>query len=104
VYGEECLSRTSGFEWHKSFKKGRDSLQDDERKGHLSTSGIDESIEVIQKCSAEDRTLSVLILDELTGINRESISDIINRLEKERSVCFLFSSFLTAHQKHQGPE
>jgi transposase len=31
--GEECSSRTSASEWHKRFKEGRESLQDDERKG-----------------------------------------------------------------------
>jgi hypothetical protein len=32
VYGEECLSRTCVFEWHKRFKEGRVLLQDDEWK------------------------------------------------------------------------
>jgi hypothetical protein len=38
AYGEECLSRTSVFEWHEWFKEGRESLQDDERKGRPSIS------------------------------------------------------------------
>jgi hypothetical protein len=29
VYGKECLSRTSVFEWHKRFKKWQESLQDE---------------------------------------------------------------------------
>jgi hypothetical protein len=33
AYGEEYLSRTSVFEWLIKFKEGRESLQDDERKG-----------------------------------------------------------------------
>jgi hypothetical protein len=52
-----------------------------------STSGIVETTEVFQKCSAEDRTLGVRTLDEMIGINKESISDIIHIFEKERSVC-----------------
>jgi hypothetical protein len=32
AYGEECLSRTSVFEWHKRLKERRESLQEDERK------------------------------------------------------------------------
>jgi hypothetical protein len=43
AYGEEYLSRTSVFEWHKMFKEGRESLQDDERKGCPSTSITEES-------------------------------------------------------------
>jgi hypothetical protein len=38
AYGEECLSRTGVSEWHKRFKEGPESLQDDERKGRPSTS------------------------------------------------------------------
>jgi hypothetical protein len=32
AYGEECLSRTSVFEWRERFKEGRESLEDDEGK------------------------------------------------------------------------
>jgi transposase len=51
AYGEECLSRPSMFEWHERFKEGRESLQDDERKGRPSTSRTEESTGIIQKCS-----------------------------------------------------
>jgi hypothetical protein len=34
-YGEEFLSRTNVFEWHKRFKEGPESLQDDEWKAVL---------------------------------------------------------------------
>jgi transposase len=74
AYGEECLSRTSVSECHKRFKEGRESLQDDQRKGRPLTSTREESTEVIQKCLAEDRNLSVRILEEMTGINRETVS------------------------------
>jgi transposase len=73
AYGEECLSRTSVFEWHERFKEGRESLQDDERKGRSSPSRTEESTEVNEKRLAEDRTLSVETLEEMTGINRETV-------------------------------
>jgi transposase len=69
---EEYLLRTSVYEWHKSFKEGRESLQNDERKSHPSTSWTEESTEVIQKCLAEDRTFSVWMLEEMIGTIRES--------------------------------
>jgi hypothetical protein len=56
--------RTRVFERHKRFKEGRDSLQDGEQKSRPSTSRAEESTELIQKCLAEDRTLSVQILQE----------------------------------------
>jgi hypothetical protein len=39
AYSEECLSRTGVCEWHKRFKEGQESLED-ERKGRPSTSRI----------------------------------------------------------------
>jgi transposase len=90
AYGEECLSRISVFEWHKRFKEGRESLQDDERKGRPSTSRTEESTEVIQKCLAEVRTLSLRILEEMTGINRETVHKILVEDLKKKSVLILF--------------
>jgi hypothetical protein len=68
-YSEECLLRTSVSEWHKRFKEGRELLKDYERKGCPSTSRTEEPMEVIQKCLAEDQTLSVRMLEEIRGIN-----------------------------------
>ena len=31
--GASCMNRASVFEWHKRFKKGRESVRDDERCG-----------------------------------------------------------------------
>jgi hypothetical protein len=62
AYGEECLSRAHVLEWHRRFKEGRESLQDDERKGRPSASRTEESTEVIQKCLIQGRTWSVRVL------------------------------------------
>jgi hypothetical protein len=53
AYGEECFSRTSVFEWHKRFKEGQESLQD-EREGCPSTSRTKEWMEVIQNWLTKD--------------------------------------------------
>jgi hypothetical protein len=47
-YDEGCLSRTSVSEWHKRFKEGQKSLQDNEQRGCPSTSRMKELTEVIQ--------------------------------------------------------
>jgi methylthioribose-1-phosphate isomerase len=99
AYDEECLSRTSVFEWHKSFKEGWESLQDDERKGRPSTSRTEESTEVIQKCLAEDRTLSVQMLEEMTGINRETVCTILVEDLKNKKMCSFCSSFVNTGSK-----
>ena len=33
AFGASCMNRSSVFEWHKRFKKGRESVRDDERCG-----------------------------------------------------------------------
>ena len=33
AFGSSCINRAAVFEWHKRFKKGRESLRDDERLG-----------------------------------------------------------------------
>jgi hypothetical protein len=78
------------FEWHKRFREGQELLQD-ERKGCPSTSITEESTEVIQKCLAEDRTLSVQMLEEMTGNNKETVCKIlVEDLKKKKCVLVLF--------------
>jgi transposase len=38
AYGNEAMSRVTCYEWHACFKRGRTSLEDDERSGRPSTS------------------------------------------------------------------
>ena len=33
AFGASCMNRTSGYEWHKIFKEGRESVRDDDRCG-----------------------------------------------------------------------
>ena len=33
AFGPSCMNRASIFEWHKTFKEGRESLRDDEKCG-----------------------------------------------------------------------
>ena len=33
AFGQSCMNRASVFEWHKRFKKGRESVRDDESCG-----------------------------------------------------------------------
>nr|CAH7729373.1 unnamed protein product [Callosobruchus chinensis] len=42
VFGDNCMSRTRVFEWHKRFSEGREEVEDDERTGRPVTSRIEE--------------------------------------------------------------
>ena len=55
AYGNEAMSRARCFEWHAHFKRGRTSLEDDERSGRPSTSSMPKNVETIQRLVHEDR-------------------------------------------------
>jgi DNA-binding transcriptional regulator YhcF (GntR family) len=75
-------------------------LQDDGREDRPSTSRKEEPTEIIQKRLAEERTLSVRMLEEMTGINRETVRKILVKdLEKKKVVCSFCSSFVNAGSK-----
>jgi hypothetical protein len=58
AYAEECLSIKSVPEWHKIFSEN-----------HYKTVDKKIALEFIQECLAKDRTLSIQMLEEMTGIN-----------------------------------
>jgi hypothetical protein len=43
AYGADATKKSSVFDWHKMFKKGREDVTDDERTGHPKTHRTDES-------------------------------------------------------------
>ena len=49
VYGDDTMSRTRLFEWHRRFKEGREEVEDDLGSGRPSTSRTDENIERVRQ-------------------------------------------------------
>jgi hypothetical protein len=48
AYGENSLSRTQVFRWHKSFLEGREQLKDEHRAGRPSSSKTDDNVERVR--------------------------------------------------------
>ena len=66
VYGDDTMSRTRLFEWHRRFKDGREEMEDDRRSGRPSTSRTDENVERVRQKVRSDRRITVrMIADEL---------------------------------------
>ena len=67
VYGDETMSRTRFFEWHRRLKEGRrEEVEDDRRSGRPSTSRTDENVErVRQKVRSDCRFTVRIVADEL---------------------------------------
>ena len=70
---EHILFQATAFLWHKKFKKGREGVEDDFRRGRPSASRTEAYVELVKKIVRGNHRLTVrLILDEL-GLNRNSV-------------------------------
>ena len=77
VYGEDVMSGTQIFEWHKRFEKGREEVEDDPKMGQPSTTRIDENITRVKHLVRSDRRLTVRMISDELSLNRESVRKIL---------------------------
>jgi len=62
---------------HKAFKEGRESVENDPRFGRLVSSTNDQNVEVVRAVMAKDRRLSVRMIAEETGLNKNAVNRIL---------------------------
>ena len=77
VYGDETMSRSCVFEWHKWFKEGCEDVEDDSRSGRHSTSRTADNVEHVKQMVHGDRWLTVRMIADELEINRDSVWEII---------------------------
>jgi len=65
------------FKWHKAFKEGRENVEDDPRSGRPFSSTNDQNVEVVQAVMAKDRRLSVRMIAEETGLDKNAVNRIL---------------------------
>ena len=100
VFGDNCMSRSQIFEWHKRFLEGREIVEDDERSGRPVTSRTDENIKIINEIVHNDRRLSVRMMSYITNIDRETIRKILTEDLQMTKVCAkMVPKNLTCEQK-----
>jgi transposase len=87
VYGDDCLSRTQVFEWFKRFKDGREDTSDDIRTGRPLSAKTDANIEKIGKLVRQDRRLTIRAVSEITGVDKESVRQILHESFNMNKVC-----------------
>ena len=74
VYGDDTISRTRLFEWHRRFKERREEVEDDHRRdGRPSTSRTDEIVERVRQKVWSDRCLTVRMIADELGMNSERV-------------------------------
>lgn len=79
VYGPKVLSRKEVSVWCKKFKDGRTDLIDDPEKnrGRPRTSHTDENCSIVEGLIREDRRIKVREIEEMTGIPKSCVHEII---------------------------
>ena len=75
AYGDQALSKTRVFEWHKKFKDGQESLEDAPapHAGRPSTQKTDVNRNTIDAMSQEDRRLSIAKIADTLHISYGSV-------------------------------
>ena len=87
AYGEATLSRTMVFKWQKAFKEGWENVEDDPRSGRPILSTNDQYVEVVRAVMAKDRGLSVRMIAEETGLNKNAVHWILTEHLHMRKIC-----------------
>jgi hypothetical protein len=78
AYGEYTLKKSSVFEWHRQFKKGRD-VQDDPRSGQAKTQRTDANVDRIRTLVHSNQRVGVIVIAEKLNMNRESVQQIVKK-------------------------
>ena len=87
IYGDDRMSRTRVFEWHRRFKEGREEVEDDNRSGRPSTGRTEENVELVKQKVWSDCRLTVRMIADELGMNSERVRKIITKDLEMRKIC-----------------
>jgi len=77
AYGDAVLSSPQVFRWHKAFKDGRESVEDEQRAGHLSTARTENNVACVKVVLDKDRRLQAQLITEEVGLPKTDVHRII---------------------------
>ena len=87
AYGDACLSRTSVFEWHKRFREGRTSLEDDPRSGRSSDAKTEENVEAVRQLLQKSRRLTCRGIADTLGMSKTVVYEMLIGVLGKRKIC-----------------
>nr|CAH7755670.1 unnamed protein product [Callosobruchus chinensis] len=87
VYKDDCLKKTAVYEWAKRFREGRESVEDDSREGAPSTSRTAQNVDRLRVRVLGDRRVSLRMLEDELGINKETIRQMLHKDLGMRKLC-----------------
>jgi transposase len=100
AYGNEAMCRAMCFEWHARFKRGRTSLEDDERSGRPSTSSTPKNVKTIRWLAHEDRRKTIKEIAAIVNVSYGTVHTILTcDLNMHRVAAKFVPRLLTPEQK-----
>jgi len=94
------MSLARCFEWHARFKRGRTSLEDEERSGRTSTSSTPKNVETIRRLVHEDRRRTIKDIVAIVNVSYETVQTILTcDLNMHRVAAKFLPRLLTPEQK-----
>jgi histone-lysine N-methyltransferase SETMAR len=79
AYGKAAMKKTQVYKWHKRFRDGRASVNDDPRSGRPSTSTNDNNIERVRNVVRSDWRKSIQEISSEIGISVGSVHSILRK-------------------------
>ncbi|GFW95487.1 mariner Mos1 transposase [Trichonephila clavipes] len=114
AYGRERLSQAQVFRWHKMFKEGRESVEEEPHAGRPSTSRTTENEQSARRMVNTDRRSSVRMIAEQLRMDKMVAHKIISLLERIEEDPNFFDNVITGDEswffqyypetKHQSNE
>jgi hypothetical protein len=71
--GGEAVKKSSVFEWHKQFKKGRENVEHEGGSGRPRSHRTDEDVEKVRNLMHSDRHLSIKAMTGKLKIDKETV-------------------------------
>jgi hypothetical protein len=77
TFGDTAMRQSKTFLWHKRFKGGRTSVDDDECSGRPSTSTTPENIAKVREAILVDRRQTIRYVCEIVGLSYGTVQRIL---------------------------
>ena len=90
AFRPSCMNIALVFEWHKRFKKGRESVGDDERCERSKEARTSKFMVQIKKIMYKDRRVSIEIISAQFHVSVGTVHTIIRRELTMQKVCAKF--------------
>ena len=102
VYGDNCSSRAQILRWYAPFKRGVETIEDEARPGRPFSIRNEGLIAKVRKRIQEERCVTVRMMVDEFGVNRETIRQIlVEDLDKRKVASRFVPHALSDDQRHE---